>query len=318
MIDFRLRGYALGVCAAVAMLAGCGGQASSRVVPATVVPNTFPYQDFLNHKTFKYTGNGQYFKVPAGVRLLNVIALGAHGSSRAGDPEALGGRVHAIIPVTPEEVLVVYVGGNANGQAGGFNGGAEGGTGGFACYGYCSGFGGGGSTDIRAAGDKLSDRILVAGGGGGEGAGGDEGYGGAGGPGGRKAGGSGSSGTKNGAGGGGGGGTQHRGGSGGIGGYYYSYPYAEPGNPGSSGEGGSGGNGPQGSGYPAGAGGGGGGGGYYGGGGGGAGSSYYFGGDAGGGGGGGSSYVERSATNERMWRGWKESAGNGLVVINWQ
>jgi hypothetical protein len=67
------------------------------------------------------------------------------------------------------------------------------------------------------------------------------------------------------------------------------------------------------------AGGGGGGGGYYGGGGGGGGSSfetYCI--AAGGGGGGGSSYVERSATDVHMWKGWKQSAGDGLVVINWQ
>ena len=38
----------------------------------------------------------------------------------------------------------------------------------------------------------------------------------------------------------------------------------------------------------------------------------------GGGGGGGSSYVEPSAISFKMWSGWRNATGNGLVVISWQ
>ncbi|MFY9665140.1 MAG: hypothetical protein WAK19_11895 [Candidatus Cybelea sp.] len=59
--------------------------------------------------------------------------------------------------------------------------------------------------------------------------------------------------------------------------------------------------------------GGGGGGGYYGGGGGGGGGFAAN----GGGGGGGSSYVEPIAIEPRMWQGWKNATGDGLVVFSW-
>jgi phospholipase C len=36
------------------------------------------------------------------------------------------------------------------------------------------------------------------------------------------------------------------------------------------------------------------------------------------GGGGGSYYVEPDAIKFRMWRGWKNAIGNGLVVFSWQ
>ena len=100
MIDFRLAPYPLGVCAAVAMLAGCGGRAGNGVVPSNAIPNSFPY-----HKSFYYTGAAQDFKVPAGVRQVKVIARGAHGAHSVASPEAYGGRVDAVIPVTPGEHL---------------------------------------------------------------------------------------------------------------------------------------------------------------------------------------------------------------------
>lgn len=315
MIDLRFGRYALGVC--VAVLAACGGQASNGVVPATAVPNTFPY-----HKTFNYTGEAQDFKVPAGVRQLRVIVLGAHGAVGSSDDDhvALGGRVSALIPVTPGERLAVYVGGNASGQNGGFNGGADGGAARYGTYGY----GGGGASDVREYPGSLSTRVVVAGGGGGAGGAVWFGYPAAdGGKGGGLIGGAGGSNSYYGEGSdGGGGGTQNAGGSGGSGGRG-SYYYGGAGSAGSLGLGGDGG-GKRSSrygGYYAGAGGGGGGGGYYGGGGGGAGgsgatSSGYF--EKGGGGGGGSSYAEQKATDVHFWRGWEKSAHNGLVVFSWQ
>jgi hypothetical protein len=294
------------------MLAGCGGHAGDVVVPNNATPNSFPY-----HKSFNYTGGAQDFKVPAGVTQINVIALGAHG---AGSPEAYGGRVHAVIPVTPGEKLVVFVGGDASTQNRGFNGGANGGLN---RHGLEYGFGGGGASDVRENGDDLDDRIVVAGGAGGQGG---EGSYGVGGKGGSSIGGAGSAGWYSGdeGGGGGAGGTQDSGGSGGSGGGSTA-DGGHPGKDGTLGLGGGGGRGCQGRHrhqfcFPdVGGGGGGGGGGYYGGGGGGGGDGVpsASNGYGGGGGGGGSSYAESSATNVHMWQGWKQSAHNGLVVFSW-
>ena len=304
---------ALWLCAAVAMLVGCGGHAADGVVPVNAAPDHLP-----NHKTFNFTGGAHYFTVPAGVRQIRVDARGAKG---AGSQVVYGGRVRAVVPVTPGEKLIVYIGGDASGTTGGFNGGANGGA---AIY-NADGYGGGGASDVRQHSGSLWARILVAGGGGGAGGGVDFGH--------RAPSGGGGGGLIGGAGGssgdygydgagGGGGGTQSAGGSGGSGakGSYYS---GSAGSAGALGIGGGGGGGTRSSSYGshyAGGGGGGAGGGYYGGGGGGAGSagvtsSQYFG--NGGGGGGGSSYAESDASNVHMWQGWKNPAPNGLVVLSW-
>jgi hypothetical protein len=313
MIGFRLAGYPLGVCAVVAMLAGCGGRAGNGVVPSNAVSDSFP-----NHKSFYYTGGAQNFKVPAGVTQLKVIARGAHGAHSAAAPEAFGGRIHAVIPVTPGEKLLVYVGGDASGATGGFNGGSDGGS---STPSGQDGYGGGGASDVREGGDGLSDRIVVAGGAGGEG-GLADGYGcpaPIGGKGGGRIGGGGTGGPASYAqcGEGGGGGTPSAGGSGGGGGTRCFGSYGNTGGNGELGTGGAGGSGsPNGFYYVA--GGGGGGGGYYGGGGGGGGcSSYSSYVSDGGGGGGGSGYAESRATGVKMWQGWKQPADNGLVVFSW-
>ncbi len=295
---------ALWLCAAAAMLADCGGHVGDGVTPTSAAPNSLP-----NRKSFDYTGGPQYFTVPAGVRQIKVIARGAKG---AGSPVAYGGRVHAVIPVTPGEKLVVYVGGDASGPTGGFNGGANGGV-----KSSADGNGGGGASDVREGDLKLSDRVLVAGGGGGEGGRGDDGPPGQGGGGGGLRAGSGSGGSaSNIIGGGGGGGTQNAGGAGGSGGDGATMG-GKPGRHGSARRGGHGGASCQGSGYCGyNGGGGGGGGGYYGGGGGGAGGGTESNGGAGGGGGGGSSYAEPTATSVHFWQAWKATK-NGLVVVSW-
>jgi hypothetical protein len=200
--------YALGVIAAL-VFPGCGGlQVAPTGGAPSGAPDSFPY-----HRTFNYTGGGQTFKVPAGARQLKVIALGAHG---AGFPKVRGGRVSAVIPVTPGEVLAVFVGGDASRASGGFNGGADGGEG----YedGH-AGFGAGGASDAREHGVSLGDRIVVVGGGGGQGGGqGRSAKGGAGGKGGDETGGAGGTGGNCcssfgfSGGGGGNGGTQYSGG----------------------------------------------------------------------------------------------------------
>lgn len=151
--------------AAAALLAACGGSGGGGAVspadgtlPAVAGPNTLTH-----HRTFRYTGYDQKFTVPRGVRRITIVALGASGG---GSPGQRVGRVFAIIPVLPAQELDVIVGGPASGTRGGFNGGANGGQG-YVCR--CPGYGGGGASDVRQRGYKLTDRVLVAGGSGGQG-----------------------------------------------------------------------------------------------------------------------------------------------------
>jgi len=304
----------LGICAAAAMLAACGGSQPPIGAPAVSTRNATR----SGHQRFDYTGQRQTFTVPANVTWLTVDALGARG---AGTDGANGGRLYGVIPVTPGERVVVFVGEEGSGISGGFNGGGHAGGSAYECY--CQGYGGGGASDIRQGGDKLHDRVLVAGGGGGQGGRGTNStsLGGAGGEGGASIGGAGNAGGNDNAGGGGVGGGQHRGGSGGSGGEAAgSFDCAgASGDAGSRSQGGDGGAGCSGdNGYSFyGAGGGGAGGGYYGAGGGGGGSGCNYCGQPGGGGGGGSSYIEPSARKYQGWQGWKKATGNGVVVLSW-
>ncbi len=302
-------GYALGIGAGAALLAGCGGPPA---FVSTSAANRVR-EVFSHHVTFHYTGAEQTFKIPAGVNLIAVVARGAGGGGHPsyGHGGGRGGRVFAELPVIPGERLRIFVGGTADGLSGGYNGGGAGQY----FYSYGSSFGGGGATDIREGGDTLKDRVLVAGGGGGLGGVGVFNYGNysGGGGGGDRIAGNGENGSGNkgrhckSAGRGGGGASQQNGGRSGRGGCE-----GKDGATGALGNGGAGG-------YGTGGGGGGGGGGYYGGGGGGGGTwdlSYTWEG-TGGGGGGGSSYVEPGAQKFRSWRAWKNAAGNGQVVITW-
>jgi hypothetical protein len=309
--------YALSIGLAVVLLAGCGGNTGHiATVPANATESALPYQH-----TFKYTGAEQSFVVPGGVTSITIVALGAAGAGYDDYGHQLysgrGGRVFAVIPVTPGEKLHVFVGGLGT-TTGGFNGGGNPGIG----QKNPPGYGGGGASDVREHGDKLRDRILVVGGGGGQGNAyynqADVTFGGNGG------GAIGGTGGSNYAssywGGGGTGGTQRHGGLGGAGGQAIDYP-GFPGSPGALGSGGSGGNGGT---NPnsqwSGSGGGGGGGGYYGGGGGGGGASGFTStyGWPGGGGGGGSSYVEPYAYRFQYWQGWYTATHDGLVVFSWK
>lgn len=105
---------------------------------------------------FNYTGSVQTYTVPVGVTSLNIDVMGGDGYG----PEGRGGRVQCDLPVTPGEVLNIYVGGEGTDNSGGYNGGGNAGAN--ANYG-----GGGGASDIRRGGTALANRIVVAGGGGG-------------------------------------------------------------------------------------------------------------------------------------------------------
>ena len=312
-LDFGRVALSMGVAA---MLAGCGGSqppmgatAQSRAIAARANHGALTSHE----KTFSYTGKRQTFMVPSGVTQIEVDARGAQGGGSSG---GLGGRVVALIAVTPGEKLRVLVGGQPSATSAGFNGGGSAGTP-SSCGHYCA-YGGGGASDVRD-GNKLSDRIVVAGGGGGQGGDGYPGYaGGIGGGGGGEKGAAGGTGVPYG-GYGASGGTQHQGGAGGAEGYG-STGNGAPGSPGALGDGGAGGQGCA-SGSrcgETGANGGGGGGGYYGGGGGGVGGGSISNIVGGGGAGGGSSHLERGAKKLIDSRSWKHATGNGLVIISWQ
>ena len=299
-------------CFAVMLLSGCGG---SQLPSGTRGMEPSESASVLAHiQTFDYTGKPQRFKVPSSVTEVTVVVDGAAGAGPGytyEPPGGRGGRVYAVVPVQPNEMLYVYIGGAGDGSSGGFNGGASG-----EYLSYGGSFGGGGASDIREGGQSLTDRIVIAGAGGGAGGDAYSGGAGAGGSGGTHIGSAGGGGNYNGAGEGGRGGSQTRGGVGGQPGRG-SYGYGQQGKRGALGLGGAGGGLGCTSSCEPGGGGGGGGGGYYGGGGGGSGGAQTSHQGNGGGAGGGSSYVERSAKGVRMYRGWKDATGNGSITIKW-
>lgn len=296
----------------------------------TVTPNSGAALVFKGYR-FGYTGASQTFtaqaivpEVASGTVSVRMTLLGAAGG--AGFLDAVGtpgGRTIANLPISNSSsgTVYLYVGGMGGNYCrdtyttltcasfvgeglGGWNGGSAGGSNGSAYYGVSAG--GGGSTDIRIGGTALSNRVLVAGGGGGDyaqyltsgrggGALGEQGR---------------SVGTTGGLGG--GGGTQSAGGAGG----------ARAGYSGGNGSGGS-----LGSGGAGGAcgeawclGGGGGGGGYYGGGGGEAGDSSIQ--NSGAGGGGGSAFRDTATGSQSTWADSISGVGlgstsNGSIIWAW-
>ncbi|CAN5823725.1 hypothetical protein BH11BAC7_BH11BAC7_03980 [soil metagenome] len=119
--------------------------------------------------TFNYTGAVQTYTVPACATSINVTVLGAKGGNGTTIPGGSGGSVQATIPVTPGEVLNIYVGqqGTDNVISGPatFNGGGS-------VFSYTSdgtAGTGGGASDIRRSPYTTTDRLVVAGGGGGGG-----------------------------------------------------------------------------------------------------------------------------------------------------
>lgn len=257
-------------------------------VPSQAVsPNPTPYcSEGTCWVTFDYTGDSYVWIPPNKINSLHFDVLGAQGGRVGGK----GGSVSGEFAVIPSS-LHVYVGGmgsSSNGAPGGFNGGGASGNG------HGDQGSGGGASDLRIS-PNLSDRVVVAGGGGGTGGW----IGGAGGPGGLTIASSGTKGSPSGTAG--GGGTQLSGGVAGLG------VTTGNGTAGTLALGGIGGNGAV-------AGGGGGGGGFYGGGGGG--SDGVSGGLDGAGGGGGSSFATMALTSSVVHQAGVRS-GNGQVVLRY-
>ncbi|MCK5710570.1 MAG: hypothetical protein KAI07_08520 [Deltaproteobacteria bacterium] len=119
--------------------------------------------------TFNFMGNAQSFVVPAGVISIHIEAWGAEGATVVTTTTGvggLGGMAEGDLAVTPGQTLDIFVGGQGCVQlagigCGGFNGGGNaGGTG-------VGRGGGGGASDVRVGGINLTDRVIVAAGGGG-------------------------------------------------------------------------------------------------------------------------------------------------------
>ncbi|MGN1337145.1 MAG: cadherin-like beta sandwich domain-containing protein [Candidatus Coprovivens sp.] len=107
---------------------------------------------------YKYTGLPQKFIAPtAGIYTFE--AWGAQGGHRGGNNGGLGGYSTGQLFLNKGQIVYIYVG--SSGNNGGWNGG-----------GYQPGLNiyGGGASDVRAGGQSLNHRILVAGGGGSVGA----------------------------------------------------------------------------------------------------------------------------------------------------
>lgn len=114
---------------------------------------------------FEYSGEVETYLVPECVTQLNITIQGAAGG---GDEGGDGSTISGILNVTEGQILEIRVGGMGNCPEGGFNGGGEGGN---ANQSSNDGCGGGGASDIRTAPYSLTDRIIVASGGGGMGGG---------------------------------------------------------------------------------------------------------------------------------------------------
>lgn len=122
----------------------------------------------LTTLTYNYTGAVQTFVVPSCETFVTVDVQGASGGNLGTAIGGKGGRVQATIPVSPGDVLSIYVGqaGRTDTNAfGGFNGGGA-----VFSYAHCDSAGtGGGASDIRLNGTSFSNIVVIAGGGGGAG-----------------------------------------------------------------------------------------------------------------------------------------------------
>jgi hypothetical protein len=164
--------------------AGGGGGSSYSISSNTVYTTGYQTGDgsitieFYTNPTFKFscTKSIQNLTIPLGYNYMYVDMSGASsGSGGTGNGvPGYGARIQSYLSVVPGTVLHVTVGCQGTScptsalpaityLAGGYNGGGTG-------YGITTSFGGtggGGASDIRIGGMSLSDRVMVAGGGGG-------------------------------------------------------------------------------------------------------------------------------------------------------
>lgn len=117
-------------------------------------PSVLKVGDIIN---FPYTGAAQTFTASITARI-QLEVWGAEGGNRSSSAYGgKGGYSKGQIDIGKSENIIVYVGGMGNSTAKGWNGGGT--------AGYPNVYGGG-ATDIRKGGSSLTDRVIVAGGGG--------------------------------------------------------------------------------------------------------------------------------------------------------
>ena len=123
----------------------------------------------LNSTVEFYSFGSRTFTVPAGVTVIVASLAGARGGTVTRNDMSqtgaggFGSTIVARIPVTPGELLQIYIGGNGGLSSPGYNGGGAGCT---ENPNEPSG-GGGGATDIRRTPYQSNNRLAVAAGGGG-------------------------------------------------------------------------------------------------------------------------------------------------------
>lgn len=111
--------------------------------------------------TYSFTGASRTF-IPSKETTIRIEVWGAEGGNRSTSAYGgKGGYAKGEITLKKEEPITIYVGGKGDSTGKGWNGG---GTGAY------SNIYGGGATDVRKGGTALSNRIIVAGGGGSVGA----------------------------------------------------------------------------------------------------------------------------------------------------
>ena len=99
--------------------------------------------------------------VPAGVTTVRIDAFGASGGDCRSVRGGAGGEATAVLPVQPQQILDIHVGGQGSSclplgnGAGGLNGGGSGGH-----TGPDIGSGGGGGSDVRV-GPALTDSLKI-------------------------------------------------------------------------------------------------------------------------------------------------------------
>lgn len=125
-------------------------------------PYIVPINALQTILTFNYTGAQQSWVVPSGVTSVAVELLGAQGG---GTNAGKGGKVTALLTVTPGATLILVVGGQPTNANAVYGGGGIGGSNGATTT--RNGFAGGGLAGIYSSSISQANVLAVAGGGGG-------------------------------------------------------------------------------------------------------------------------------------------------------
>ena len=133
---------------------------------------------FTKTAQFSYTGTDQQWVVPLGVTQVFIDVFGAQGgTSTSPGAGGLGGKVRAVLNVTPGETLFLMVGGQPTSRLAVYGNGGNGGTN--TSNVNNQSMAGGGMSGVFRTSISMANALLIAGGGGG-GAGGRSGGGGGG------------------------------------------------------------------------------------------------------------------------------------------